>query len=1725
MADDAIDTSDMPDPTTIGLKPPAAQGPAGIDTSDMPTPAQLFKQHKGYDAPAQGEIDEFMRNPDATPPVKGQKTALQGLSMLSGLPSIAAQANPITPVLAGAVGGLNALPASVGAILEGTIGGNPDEAARLGEVARKNLMSGAGVVYNLANYLPSKIITKEGQEYADRVLSLPQQVAKSAEPTLNATIGEPATTSLGEWGTGAATLLPAAGAKGLALRGVNLAKTGAGAAARALKPDVVPEGTTYDQGGTAVAPDTNITPPVGKPVTGDQLRAAPNPIPAPEGTVHRTLTEEGKSPAAPDNGAGAMPYGHETNPVVTSPPVKPPLPPKTAGEIVGNTPSPEEMTYRSKLAGQSATPPTEPADPLVAAASQASDPFRFANGTMGADERGSARIFNSPKEEGPQETPKPEEQDQRAAALKDLDDLSGGGLPSRRASAVSGDYNDTGRDWQLKETDSAPMVAQVASENNALHTAAKNVHDSVGSLSDDSVDQQTMSDRGRTVRGALQAIQGWFQKATDESYDAARAVHGNQPMPQFLNRVKGFLSDDANYMPEGFRKSAQARLKQLETVGDNGVAGDGSDAVGPKSVGAAEKFREWLNQNRTLDNAHTVKQLVDHTDTDVTEQGGPGLFQTARAMRRHQYQMTEEPKLMGKLLSANDSQGINHSVEDHKVMDTIAEAGAGQHEHLMNVLRAGAHLGKGELAESSAAAIREIQGHLLSRLHDAATDDGGKWNARSFYNATQRYGRNAASTFADRPDVLRNLKTLNDAGNVLHMDKHYPGAVGQEVKSGLGAAALKGAGNLAASAAHEIPMVGRLVGRGIEGAVEGMSEKGREAARDKLAMSRLVDRNGKQRGSVQVMPSKEDFEKNAEHVTMETPVEHTVDEHGDHNFSTGEGRSHLKAEDTEDGGLRVRGSFTHPEDQRQGYGGVLYQHAADTALARGGSLTSDSKVSESAGRRWAELGRQGYDVQRNPAARPTADRGLITPDGSPAFSISRKVPLGQRIPGQRGSFSFQNDNAINRQGTFHGKDVERNPRSEYNANRQIAGNQAETAERAEILRRLSGQRGSVRVMNAPEYQAPKELQDFIRKSAPAHRIDPNGPSNWEELQARRHEPVMPINPQGGEGSIYKDVPTNMAFRAWHDKTHLDVGGGFDHDGELATAKEQLRQAQKAGLSEESQKALWADTWETFKHHEDTGSFPENPRQFVAQRMQDKTPLGERVAASKQRGSVKVMGEAPKDEYGSTLNIGLHQGQEGKPGFKKMSKQEAQAAVESTGAKVTKNTVLTPKQHGVMEPTAVMSTDRPISDYDMQKVLAKTKQSAIPQRTGQGDESMHVAPGHEQTAKDEGWDKFNRDYFREHDGRTATEAEANPSAPNPYPPHPDATVKGARQSAFPGIYDDPKQIMERLGPGAPESPHLKEIFGKSRKDLHDDALARGDVEPKTPIPGITQKGAGSAAAANIKTPENAERLRSIIQAYKEHDPSGYHGMVGWYEMDPMYHSIKKILGGNEEAASRVYHNLNSMTAYASPMSPVGTEIKRGTAAAMMAAEGNFDKFATHGNLPQKRAPAELKAKNFELGNEGTMAHGSQAPAMGRFLETGQEANAVKTGTYRRSSDAPSRPGSDYQNTQPVGDSHWSRGAGLADVRGAKAFEGSATGTEMKTLGKWFHDQVARHPDVDLPSTSAQAVQWGALSKETGVDTPIGAPKLEIWADKIAEAAKREGIAPKAMWERIVKRLAK
>jgi hypothetical protein len=1172
--------------------------------------------------PTPDTLQGFMSSPPPPSSVKGS------LSALSGLPRVAATVPLAVP--AAAAGAAGALTGAVGAALD------PDNAAEHLAQGNERLRNWSSYVYGLANKIPA---TEAGAQAAEGLLSVPGKIGQNVNESLvRPLVGESASQAVGDVAQDLATVAPAAGVKGAAASGAR----GAARAARAARDAYQAEAATVTAPNAEPAPPP--TPPVGQPVTAAQLKAQPNPIPPPEGTAAATRERFSlQSAAAPIPGGAQVPGPPEISAPGASPSAAPNPAPGQRGSFSFQNDNDLNRSTAAPKAKQSGAPaPQSEYDANRQLAGQgARTPEQDEILRRLSGQRGSVQLFNSPADEGPKETPSPDQQDARKAHLDAIDKLSGGLLPERRTSALTGDYNATGDDFQMKEVGNEMMRQQLASENAAMHGATENVHQSLGSQFDNSVDPQVVSDRGRTIRNAVTGIQDWYQKATDGLYEAARAQNQGRPIPE-LKRVSDYLNDDSNFTNDaeiGLQRAAKQRLQRLWTTGDP------DKGAPPGSVNAAERFREFLNEKGKNPSAMGVaSDLKGHLDLDVAEHGGPGQFQAARALRRHQYQMLEEPTGIRKLLAPSDSQGINHAIPTEKVADYVADLPQDQHEHVLNVLRAAAHLDdpSGKLAEDSAAAMREIQAHVVSRMHAAARNADGSWNARKFYNAAASYGPKLPSLFRERPDVIENLKTINNAGNVLNMDKHYPGAGAQVERTGTVGHLLETGGKAAASIAHDIPFVGRIVGRGIESGVEGLAGRMGETSRNREVAKRLVDRNGKQRGSVQL---------------------------------------------------------------------------------------------------------------------------------------------------------------------FHGKEVEdseRNQRSEYNANRQIAGQPKRTPE-----------------------------------------------------------------------------------------------------GELKTG---------------------------------------------------------------------------------------------------------------------------------------------------------------------------------------------------------------------------STVKDPRRSAYPGIYDDPKDVMSRLDT-VPESPHLKEIFGTTRKEMHDAVVERGDVAPKSPMPGMAPKGKGSEHAQQVTTPENAERIRNAITALKEHDPSAYHGMVAWYHSDPMYHSIKKILGGDAERASDVYHKLNTYTALASPMSSVGPEIVRGTAAATTAAEGNFDQFSRYGGLPaeklsSKNAPA---LKNLELGFEGHAFHGTaQAPAMQRFNQTGEEARAVKTGAYRRASDAPSRPGSEYQNTVLVGDSHFSRGAGLADVRGAAAYDGSIEGPELKVVHPWYHENVAK--PLGIPATSAQAAQWAAFSHETGVETPIGAPKLEIWADQIADAAKRAGVKPREMWERIVKRLA-
>lgn len=88
---------------------------------------------------------------------------------------------------------------------------------------------------------------------------------------------------------------------------------------------------------------------------------------------------------------------------------------------------------------------------------------------------------------------------------------------------------------------------------------------------------------------------------------------------------------------------------------------------------------------------------------------------------------------------------------------------------------------------------------------------------------------------------------------------------------------------------------------------------------------------------------------------------------------------------------------------------------------------------------------------------------------------------------------------------------------------------------------------------------------------------------------------------GSDKTIYGARELNWRFRAWHDATHLAVGGEFTPEGELATCLAQQDTARRllreAGRAEEQ---LWAEVMGQLEYQAVHGIFPEDQVTFHEQ---------------------------------------------------------------------------------------------------------------------------------------------------------------------------------------------------------------------------------------------------------------------------------------------------------------------------------------------------------------------------------------------------------------------------------------------------------------------------------------------------------------------------------------------
>lgn len=336
----------------------------------------------------------------------------------------------------------------------------------------------------------------------------------------------------------------------------------------------------------------------------------------------------------------------------------------------------------------------------------------------------------------------------------------------------------------------------------------------------------------------------------------------------------------------------------------------------------------------------------------------------------------------------------------------------------------------------------------------------------------------------------------------------------------------------------------------------------------------------------------------------------------------------------------------------------------------------------------------------------------------------------------------------------------------------------------------------------------------------------------------------------------------------------------------------------------------------------------------------------------------------------------------------------------------------------------------------------------------------------------------------------------------------STIRGAQRKAFADVYADPRDLAaEAASRTAPETGAMKLLFGVNREDLAGMAAERGLGGESVIQPPARSRGAESAQMVMGKA--NTQRLVDIL-AEGEKYPKLSQGMDAWYEMGPAHQRMVQLLGPDEGNAA--YNRFNNITGIMSSQSKVETELRRGSAANWLNEQGRIDDFIKYGGKEKAPGrPADM------AGIPGHMGHKtSHGVPLSRFIETGEHGmGSPKVPVYIQSS-TPEELGGSWRT--PVGDAHWSRAVGLADTRNARMDKGvevvpdaSVSTPELNTLVPWWA-QISE--DVGLKPVPAQARLWGLASGATGVDSPIGASKLEILSNMIMQRAKELGVDPES-----------
>lgn len=416
---------------------------------------------------------------------------------------------------------------------------------------------------------------------------------------------------------------------------------------------------------------------------------------------------------------------------------------------------------------------------------------------------------------------------QRARVLHDI------GLNEARDSALHNNGPAAMSEFQTSRDPTTPLGLEARAvfdrERQALGNFSANIAQKTGGSI--GTDGATLEGRGTSILKPFDDLQDWFDEQRRDLY--AVADERAKGVPTDLKGFQEVLNDDSlmtNQDRVGLRSGLNAYLKKLGVV-DN----DGNITA---SAQQAETVRKYLNDEWSPQNSKLAGKLKAALDADVTEAAGSDIYQSARALVQKQKDTLENPSGLGTLLDASGPGGINRKVPLEKIPDRIMSMPQAQLEHVVTTLREMPQ----ELQPQAQDALAELQAHYASRLTDIGGKFEGSWNHRGVNQFLDNTSGKAPLIFGEDNPLLRDMDTLRAAGNILRVDRSYPGAAiqGKILRSKLlpGAiATVGGLGGELVGSALGMPTVGSAIGSGVAGTV---AKKVSEGAASKALRSRMT---------------------------------------------------------------------------------------------------------------------------------------------------------------------------------------------------------------------------------------------------------------------------------------------------------------------------------------------------------------------------------------------------------------------------------------------------------------------------------------------------------------------------------------------------------------------------------------------------------------------------------------------------------------------------------------------------------------------------------------------------------------------------------------------------------------------------------------------------------------------------------------------------------------------